>query len=191
MKLSNKLCQVLQCHTQDILIAMHLVSSTKEHIQTFKDDKWDDLLTNVISFCELRSIDVPDMTARYVDRRGLARHQQDDFTIEHHYQVNIFCATIDSQLQELNHRFNEHAVELLVLSSALDPYQACQSFRINDICLFVTKFYPQDFMKHEKEVLETKLCHFEHNVVRHPEFESLSSISELCQWLVRTRKSIA
>ena len=105
--------------------------------------------------------------------------------------MDIFCAAIDSQLQELNHRFNEHAVELLVLSSTLDPYQARQSFRINDICLLVTKFYPQDFTEHEKEVLETKLCHFKHNVVRHPKFESLSSIFELCQWLVRTRKSIA
>ena len=64
---------------------MRLVSSIKKLIQTFKDDKWDNLLTNVILFCELRSIDVPDMTARYVDRRGLACHQQDEFTIEHHY----------------------------------------------------------------------------------------------------------
>ena len=54
---------------------MRLVSSTKELIQTFRDDKWDDLLTNVISFCELRSIDMSDMIARYVDRRSLARHQ--------------------------------------------------------------------------------------------------------------------
>ena len=65
-------------------------------------------------------------------------------------------------------------------SSALDPYQARQSFRINDICLLVTKFYLQDFMEHEKEVLETKLYHFEHNIVRYSEFESLSSIFELC-----------
>ena len=64
--------------------------------------------------------------------------------------MNIFCATIDSQLQELNHRFNEYAVELLVLSSALDPYQTRQSFRINDICLLVTKFYQQDFTEHKK-----------------------------------------
>ena len=77
---------------------MRLVSSTNELIQTFKDDKWDDLLANVISFCELRSIDMPDMTAGYVDRRGVARYQQDDFTIEYHYRVDIFCATIDSQL---------------------------------------------------------------------------------------------
>ena len=50
MELSDKLCQVLQCQTQDILTAMRLVLSIKELIQTFRDDKWDDLLTNVISF---------------------------------------------------------------------------------------------------------------------------------------------
>ena len=75
---------------------MCLVSSTKELMQTFRDDKWDDLLTIMKSFCELRSIDRPNMIARYVDRQGLAHHQQDNFTIEHHYQVDIFCATIDS-----------------------------------------------------------------------------------------------
>ena len=68
MELSDKFCQVLQCQTQDILTAMRLVSSTKELIQTFRDDNLDDLLTNVISFCELRSIDVLDMIAHYVDR---------------------------------------------------------------------------------------------------------------------------
>jgi hypothetical protein len=36
----------------------------------------------VKSFCEKRNIDVPDMSARYVARRGRARHQQADFTIE-------------------------------------------------------------------------------------------------------------
>ena len=68
MELSDKFCQVLQCQIQDILTAMRLVSSTKELIQTFRDDNLDDLLTNVISFCELRSIDVLDMIAHYVDR---------------------------------------------------------------------------------------------------------------------------
>jgi hypothetical protein len=56
----------------------------------------------VKSFCELRSIDIPYMNARYVRRRGQAGHQQDDFTIEHHYQVDLFYAAIDSQLHELN-----------------------------------------------------------------------------------------
>ena len=35
--------------------------------------------------------------------------------------VIFFYAAIDSQLQELNGRFSEHAVELLILSSTLDP----------------------------------------------------------------------
>jgi hypothetical protein len=74
------------------------------------------------------------MTARYVERRGRARHQQDDFTIEQHYRVAIFCAVIDSQLKELNHRFSEHAVELLILGSALNPRATRDSFRIDDIC---------------------------------------------------------
>jgi hypothetical protein len=82
----------------------------------------------VKSFCEKHNIDVPDINARYVERRGRARHQQADFTIEQHYRVDIFYASIDSQLQELNHWFSEHAMELLILSSALDPRSALESF---------------------------------------------------------------
>ena len=90
---------------------MHLVSSTKALIQKFKDDGWDGLLTTVISFCEKHCIDVLDMNAHYIARRGRARNQQDNVIIEHHYRVNIFYATIDSQLQELNYWFNEDAIE--------------------------------------------------------------------------------
>jgi hypothetical protein len=129
------------------------------------------------------------MNARYVERRGRARHQQADFTIEQHYRVDIFCASIDSQLQELNRRFSEHAVELLILGSALDPRAARESFRIDDICQLVNKFYPQDFTDLEKEQLEIELNHYKHNVVQHSSFQALSNISELCQWLVSTGKS--
>jgi hypothetical protein len=125
----------------------------------------------VKSFCEKRNIDVPDMNAHYIERRGRARHQQANFTIEHHYRVDIFCAAIDSQLQELNRRFSEHAVELLILSSALDPRVARESFKIDDICQLVNKFYPQDFTDLEKEQLEIELHHYEHNVVQHSDFQ--------------------
>ena len=78
MEITNKLCQALQSQSQDILNAMHLVSSTKTLIQKFKNDKWDGLLTTVISFCEKHCIDVLDMNACYVGRRGRARYQQDN-----------------------------------------------------------------------------------------------------------------
>ena len=36
-------------------------------------------------------------------------------------------------------------------------------------------------------MFEKELYHFEHNVVQDPEFKKLKSLSELPQWLVRTR----
>ncbi|KAL4620489.1 hypothetical protein ACB092_06G158100 [Castanea dentata] len=188
--ITDALCQALQCQSQDILNAMNFVSSTKALIQKFKVEEWDNLLTTMKSCCEARDIDVLDMNARYVERGGLARYQQDDFAIEHHYRVDIFYAAIDSILQELNHRFSKHAVELLNLSSALDPQGARESFRSIDILLLVSKFYPKDFTNQEMTLLKIEVDHYEHNVVRHSNFKKLSSISELCQWLVKTRKSL-
>ena len=92
----DKLCQALQNQSQDILNAMHLVSSTKKLIQQFRDEKWDDLLATVISFCKERGLDVSDMNARYVARFGRSCHQQEDFRNEHYYKVDIFNAGIDS-----------------------------------------------------------------------------------------------
>ena len=67
-EITDKLCQALQSQSQDILNAMHLVSFTKALIQKFRDDRWDGLLTTMISFCEKHCIDVLDMNARYVAR---------------------------------------------------------------------------------------------------------------------------
>jgi hypothetical protein len=53
----------------------------------------------------------------------------------------------------------------------------------------INKFYPRDFTDLEKEQLEIELNHYEHNVVQHSSFQTLSNISELCQWLVSTEKS--
>ena len=142
MEFTDSLCKNLQCQSRDILNATHFVTSTKEFIQKFRDDGWDDFLTTMKSFCELHSIDIPNMNARYVGRRARARHLQDDFTIEHHYRVDLFYAARDSQLHELNCRFTEDAVELLIRSSAFESKEAYESFRLNDILLLVNKFYP-------------------------------------------------
>ena len=52
--------------------------------------------------------------------------------------------------------------------------------------MLVNNFYPQDFTNYDKQVLEKKFYHFEHNVIQDPEFKKLNSLSELCQWLART-----
>ena len=50
MGITNILCQVLQQHSQDLLNAMHLVSTTKSLIQKLRDDRWEPLLASVTSF---------------------------------------------------------------------------------------------------------------------------------------------
>lgn len=140
------------------------------------------------SFCEVQSVDVPDMSTCYVERRGRARRQRDNVSVEHHYRVDIFNAAIDFQLQELNNRFSEKAVEFLMLSCALDPREWCKGFQVDNLCKLVHKFYPQDFTDFEKEELRVQLLHFEAEITKNGDAQKLSGISELCRWLVETRK---
>ncbi|XP_028079332.1 zinc finger MYM-type protein 1-like [Camellia sinensis] len=132
MEITDDLCQALQSKSQDILNAMHLVSTTKILIQKFREDGW---------------------------------------------------------LQELNNRFKEDVMELLVLSSALDPRNGYRSFNIEDICKLANKFYPMDFSEQEKLHLKYQLENYKFDISILPEFQKLSTISELCQMLAKTKKS--
>ncbi|KAG8385887.1 hypothetical protein BUALT_Bualt03G0091800 [Buddleja alternifolia] len=148
LEMTDDLCEILQYKSQDILNAMDAVTNTKELIQKFRESGWDDLFDKVKIFCEKREIDIPDMSAPRRSGRGRLR-KENPIILEHHYRVDIFTSTIDSILQEMNYRFDENAVELLRLSSALDPRDGYKSFNINEICTLVEKFYPKDFNDHE------------------------------------------
>nr|XP_023884511.1 zinc finger MYM-type protein 1-like [Quercus suber] len=149
MGITNIICQALQQHSQDLLNAMHLVSTTKSLIQKLRDDGWEPLLVSAISFCEQHEIDIPDMNARYSKARGRYRRQDEDYTIEHHFRIDIFTVAIDFQLQKLKSRFCEQITELVILSSTLNPKDAFRLFKIVNICNLVKKYYPQDFTEQE------------------------------------------
>ena len=53
----------------------------------------------------------------------------------------------------------------------------------------VDNFYPIDFTDDEKNDLKKELDLYKYDVVQHSGFKNLKNISELCQWMVRTRKS--
>ncbi|XP_057443895.1 uncharacterized protein LOC130736055 [Lotus japonicus] len=147
----------------------------------------DALLEDVRSFCDSRSIEVPDMSSSfsYIIR---SRRQKDKVTIEHHYRIDVFNAVID-QLKELNTRFSEQATELLKLSTTLDPKNSFKSFNVGHIYNLVEKFYPSDFSGQEKIQLAYELQHYEFDVIKDVKFQNLSTIGELCQKLVETEKS--
>ena len=76
-----------------------------------------------------------------------------------------------------------------MLSSTLDPLEAYESFQVGDICSLVYNFYPIDFTDDEKNDLKKELDRYKYDVVQHSGFKNLKKIFELCQWMVRTRKS--
>ena len=90
--------------------------------------------------------------------------------MEHHYHFDIFNATIDVQLQELDTRLGEQPIELLTLCSALDPKDAYKSFNVDDICRLVEKYYPLDFSERDRTNLKIQLKLFEHDVQKHLRF---------------------
>ncbi|GMI85929.1 hypothetical protein like AT1G19260 [Hibiscus trionum] len=104
-------CQTLQQQSQDILNSMHLVSSIESLLQKLRDEGWNGLIVNVRSFCDSIYTPIPDSNAHYNARKGRSHHRQDNITLEDYYKVDIFNTIIDTQLQELNDKFNNHTME--------------------------------------------------------------------------------
>ena len=80
-------------------------------------------------------------------------------------------------------------MELLTLSSALDPNDAYKSFNIDDIYCRVKKYYPLDFTEQKKINLKFQLQYYKLNVLNHPKLQNLSIIFELCKGLAETEMS--
>lgn len=172
MGITDKLCQMLQQKSQDIVNALTLVSTTKTLIRKLIDEGWESLLKQVVSFCKCNSIMVPIMNGiyKYIIR---SRRKKDNVTTEHHYRVDVFIAAIDSQLQELNSRFNESLTQLLRLSATLDPKQ---SINIDDVYKLVETYYPLDFREQEKIQLKLGLQHYELDVPHDPQLKNASTL---------------
>ncbi|XP_016178785.1 uncharacterized protein LOC107621265 [Arachis ipaensis] len=190
LEVSHDLCQALQRKNQDILNALTLVSTTKTLIQIMRESSWEAFIKEVILFCEKHEVEVPDMNALHIPRRGRTRKIVDQISVEYHYRVNLFLAVIDTQLPELNGRFNNNMVELLTLSSTLDPRDNYKFFSVNKVCELVERFYPGDFSDQEKFHIRMQAQHYELDVPNHVELTNLCTISELCQGLTKLGKSL-
>ncbi|KAH7688620.1 Ribonuclease H-like protein [Dioscorea alata] len=101
--ITNELSKSLQRKDQDIVNAMELVKISKQRLQMMRDDGWDLLLHEILSFC------------------GKSRHKVVDVSNLHHYRVELFNVVIDRQLQELNNHFTEINTELLLCAACLSP----------------------------------------------------------------------
>ncbi|KAL5777379.1 hypothetical protein ACOSP7_010305 [Xanthoceras sorbifolium] len=90
---------------------------------------------------------------------------------------------------ELNNRFTEKTVELLILSEALNPIDGFKSFSIDSICTLAEKFYSRDFTGDDINTLKRQLGHYKLDVICQPQFQNIAYLSELCRLLVQSRRS--
>ncbi|XP_073035318.1 uncharacterized protein [Primulina eburnea] len=190
MGITDLLCRALQEKSLDILNSMDFVSTTKALLHTLRAEGYDILLMIVQSVCENNGIEIPDMNACYRSATGRSCHQRNSITFEHHYRFDVFHDAIDFQVEEvLNNRFNDGAVELLRLSSALEPRDNFKLFNIEDIYKLAEKFYPNDFSGQELHYLRSQLEHYKFDIIHHERFQNISTISELCRRLVENEKT--
>jgi hypothetical protein len=190
LEITEDLGQALQKKSQDIVNAMRLVFSTKVRLGEMRsDDGWEAFFFRVVEFCANHSIDIPDLEETHILRGGRARHQPDCFTKEHYFRVEVFRATLDTQLHELEFRFNEKVMDLLSTSATLIPANKFRSFKADDICEMVKKYYPADFNQQEIYGLEQQLKHFIVDASSDDEMKKVSTLTKLCRCLVESGRS--
>jgi hypothetical protein len=127
----------------------------------------------------------------YILRDGRAHRQPDSFTKEHYFRVEVFRAKIHTQLHELEFRFNEKVTDLLSTSATLIPASKFRSFKLDDICEMVRKYYLANFTQQEVYGLEQQLKHFVVDASNDEELKNVSTLTKLCRCLVESgRRSI-
>jgi hypothetical protein len=142
----------------------------------------------VVEFCLDHDIDVPDMEGTFILRGGRARRQPEHFTRDRYFRVEIFRATIDTQMAELNLKFNEKLMDLLSISATLMPRNGFLSFQANEICRSVEKYYPIDFNEQAMIGLERQLNHFMVHASSSEDMKNIKTLVQLCQSLVGTSR---
>ncbi|KAK8328368.1 hypothetical protein V6Z11_A11G246700 [Gossypium hirsutum] len=144
---TDNLFQAFQRRFQNILNAISLILTTKDLIQKLRDDGLKELLKK----CDIFFCET--------------------------WELNFPDMNAQYILQELKGRFNEHVVELLILTIALDPFKL---FNIDKVFIFC---------KQEERILY-ELKHYELDVCKHPDLRKISTLSELCRSLVESGKSV-
>ncbi|XP_016501705.1 uncharacterized protein LOC107820009 [Nicotiana tabacum] len=111
-----------------------------------------------------------------------------DYTVFHHYRVDVFCKVLDWQFQGINDRFDEVTTDLLHGVGCLNPIDSFSSFDIKKIMKMV-ELYPDDFDEFQMSAFENPLASYIINVCDFDErFSNLNGLSDLSKRLVKTKK---
>ena len=134
---------------------MDLIKVSKQQLQVMRDDEWISLLIEVSSFCTTHDIPILNMDEIFVVSGRPRRNTQQNTNL-HHYRVELFCAIIDMQLQELNNRFSKTNTDLLLCMACLNLSNSFVAFDKEKL-IHLAKFYPSDFLGIDILALDSQL----------------------------------
>ncbi|KAL7154812.1 hypothetical protein ABFS83_03G028300 [Erythranthe nasuta] len=187
LAITNELSQALQRKDQDIVNAMTLVQVSKIQIQSLRESGWSSLLDGVTTFCEKHGVDIPQMDAKYV-ARGRRRRNEEEMTKLHYYKIETFYIVLDMQLGELNARFSDSTMELLMCFSCLDASNSFSHYNKEKL-LRLVDFYPKDFTELDKCKLSDQLDNYIVDMRLSKDFFGLNGITDLARIMVETRRN--
>ncbi|XP_015170226.1 uncharacterized protein [Solanum tuberosum] len=189
LAITNELNESLQKKEQDIANAILLVKVVKKRLQDLRNEGWDSLVENVSAFCVKYDILIPNFDEFYANF-GRSRRKVVEYTISHHYRVEVFFKIIDWQLQELNDRFNEVRTNLLIGVACLNPVDSFSSFDIKNI-LRMAELYPDDFGENVMVTLRNQLETYIVDVRDvDKRFSNLKGLGDLSEMLVKVKKHL-
>ena len=135
-------------------------------------------IKKIISFCTKHSINVPSKDDKYVPYGRSGRFYPNQ-TNDDHFRREVYLGVIDKVSQELDNRFDEVNMELLVCMSALNPFNS-----------FDDAQYPNDISSSDLRRPEFQIDTFINDTRKDDRFEGLKTLSELSIKLVETDQHV-
>ncbi|KAJ6926867.1 zinc finger MYM-type protein 1-like [Populus alba x Populus x berolinensis] len=188
LAVTNELSQALQRKDQDIENAMSLLKTSKERFKLMRENDWESLLEEVSSFCIKHDIDILNMDDEY-KLRGRSRRKSQGITNLHHFCYELFNNIIDIQLTELDDRFTETSMELLLCVACLSPNDSFSTFNKEKL-IRLALFYPSEFSIVDLMVLGDQLDTYIIDLRGDDEFSGIEGIASLAEKMVKTKKNL-
>ncbi|KAH9792980.1 TTF-type domain-containing protein [Citrus sinensis] len=173
----NECAYYIHCFAHQLQLVIVAVAKKHDQVNSFLN-----VAANVVN----HDIDVPNMNDIFLPW-GRSRRKARKISNMHYFQVELFFAVLDLQLQELNNRFNEVNMELLLCLACLCPNDAFAAFD-KDKLVRLAQFYPKDFSPIELMALKTQLQIYIMDMRSSTEFAGLKGISDLAKRMVETKK---
>ncbi|XP_047266253.1 uncharacterized protein LOC107870717 [Capsicum annuum] len=146
------------CQTFEVAFILHvmrdILAITNEFNESLQKKK-NKILQMLFYLLKWYDILIPNFDEFYV-HFGRSRRRFANYSISHHYRVEVFFKIIDCQLQELNDRFNEVRTNFLIGVACLNPVDSFASLDINKM-LRMAELYPDNFDENIMVTLKNQL----------------------------------